>query len=636
MPITSPPRPAAGPPPPLRLERQLLAVVAGAAVLGAAWSLANGYLQQRARAERAEAAIALDTSLRTLETALAEQIAQLEDALPRGIHGERLSRLTGSSPVWRVAPDGSTRPLGRHGAPADPLTRELALRALGSALPQGELRFLPLAQAAQGDGVPRFAFRHAELTVGKLTPWPLVRPNWPARWSARIELKDGAGQEYGRFSLGPPAGADAPPWWRDLVAPGLTRDAPEALTIGRPLGASSLRLEARLATPSLLPAPDWLVALPLASTATAALLLALVAGQFRRRRRLQHQLDQLEQSHLLMSTSNGTLRERLKQLTASQRDLQTLLDTVQVGVLILDADHWQIRACNQRAGALFGCDANDLTGQSGERLFASDTDLSICRALIAQGMPVIDRDLCLKRLDGRPFWSLVSMRGLFHNGQPAVAISVVDVSERIAHAEQLQAEKQATEHAMRQLESAQAELVTLATLDDLTGIANRRHFMKSAGALLETALRQRAPFAVLMIDIDYFKRVNDTLGHDAGDAILSQTVALCRVLIRQHDVFGRLGGEEFCLALPESDALTALTIAERVRERVATHPFHAAGHTRQVTVSIGLAVWQPGGAPQTLAALLKAADEALYRAKADGRNRVACADGARPHDVGVH
>ncbi|WP_147289934.1 sensor domain-containing diguanylate cyclase [Crenobacter cavernae] len=620
-----------------RLEQQILLIVACLAALVSAWGLANGYLQQRVRAERAEAALALDATLRTLELSLAEQTRQLEDELPRAARpSARIARLTGGGKVWRFGYDGKVAALTANTAAPDAVLQRLGLRALGRDLPAGALTFLPSAQTPPGPlsfaiaGCP-----HPPCTgiaVGRLKPWPLLRPNWPAHWQASIELKDENGQRYGRFTLGQDNASEGLPLWLGLMAPGLAVAAPLPLNVTRPLGQQDLLLEARLAPASFAPASPWLVALPLAALFTAGVLLFLVYRLYRQYRSASRRLEQLEQSYLLLNTSHGTLRERLKKLSASQRDLQTLIDTVQVGVVILDAGHWQIRACNQRAGDLFGCDANDLVGQSGERLFATETDLSLCRTLITQGMPVTDRDLSLKRQDDSEFWSLVSMRGLFHNGQPAVAISVVDVSERIAHAELLEAEKKATEHAMQQLQSAQAELVELATLDDLTGIANRRHFMKSATALLDQACRRERPLSVLMIDIDHFKQVNDTLGHDAGDAILSQTVTLCQALIRQHDVFGRIGGEEFCLVLPDSDDLTALGIAERIRERVANHPFRASGKTRQVTVSVGLTIWLPGEAPPALAALLKTADEALYRAKAQGRNQVVCARGQRSLD----
>jgi diguanylate cyclase (GGDEF)-like protein/PAS domain S-box-containing protein len=357
-----------------------------------------------------------------------------------------------------------------------------------------------------------------------------------------------------------------------------------------------------------------------------ALLLALFFSvwAYRLHRRYAHiaqRCRQQEQSHQLVTASNNTLRERLRKLTASQRDLQTLLDTVQVGVIIMDAAHWQIRASNQRAGELFGWEANDLMGLSAEKVFVDEKDQQLCRHLIGQHIPITDCELRLSHANKSIFWAMLSMRGLFFNGQPAVAMSVVDISDRIAHAEQLRGEKQETERVLQQLQSVQHELLQLATHDDLTGVANRRHFTNSAETALAHAQEAGRPLSVIMLDIDYFKQVNDTRGHDAGDAILSQTLTVCQNLIHQSDLLGRLGGEEFALLLPDSDDATALEIAERVRSQVAAHPFHVGASFVHITVSLGTASWLPGEASMTFSSLLKAADLALYQAKFEGRNR---------------
>jgi len=353
--------------------------------------------------------------------------------------------------------------------------------------------------------------------------------------------------------------------------------------------------------------------------------LILLYLQSSRLREAKGRLGQQEQNYQQIVTSNNKLRERLRKLTASQRDMQTLLDTVQVGVIIMDAAHWQIRASNQRAGELFGLEANELVGQSAEKLFLEKKDQLLCGRLIGQNIPITDCELRLNRADGNSFWAMLSMRGLFFNGQPAVGMSVVDISDRIAHTEQLREEKQETERVLQQLQGVQQELFQLATHDDLTGVANRRHFTNNAEAALAHAQQHGQPLSVVMLDIDYFKQVNDTRGHDAGDAILMQTLARCKELIRQSDLLGRLGGEEFALLLPNTDELTALIIAERLRSQVATQPFQVGMAPIHITVSLGTASWLPGEAPISFSKLLKAADTALYRAKYEGRNRAFCA-----------
>jgi diguanylate cyclase (GGDEF)-like protein/PAS domain S-box-containing protein len=364
---------------------------------------------------------------------------------------------------------------------------------------------------------------------------------------------------------------------------------------------------------------------PLLALLIGSMLILHIRQLTRRYQNTQQRFEQLEQNYQLLDASNNTLRDRLRKLTASQRDLQTLLDTIQVGVLIVDGTRWQIRAVNQRAGELFGWDSNDLVGLAAQRLFERDSEYQMCRRLIGQNMPISDCEVLLKRSDGEAIWTMLSMCSLVFNGQRAVGMSVVDISERIAHSEQLSEEKRETERVLQQLQSVQQELLQLATHDDLTGVANRRHFNASAEQALLSAVENKRPLSLIMLDVDYFKKVNDTRGHDAGDAVLKQTLGLCQTLIRQGDLLGRMGGEEFALLLPDCDEITALEIAERIRCQISQHPFHIGDGFLHITLSLGVANWRPDTLPPTLAELLKTADLALYQAKADGRNRTMCA-----------
>jgi diguanylate cyclase (GGDEF)-like protein len=171
------------------------------------------------------------------------------------------------------------------------------------------------------------------------------------------------------------------------------------------------------------------------------------------------------------------------------------------------------------------------------------------------------------------------------------------------------------------------QLEKLAITDDLTGLYNRRHFLHLAEAEWSRFSRHGRPMALLMLDIDCFKSVNDRFGHDAGDQVIVGLAAACREGRRVSDVVGRVGGEEFAILLPETAADAALGVAERLRERVATSAFFPAATGLRVTVSIGAAAARPelGG----IAALMKEADQALYEAKRQGRNRVVTAGGAK-------
>lgn len=125
-----------------------------------------------------------------------------------------------------------------------------------------------------------------------------------------------------------------------------------------------------------------------------------------------------------------------------------------------------------------------------------------------------------------------------------------------------------------------------------------------------------------MLDIDHFKKVNDTLGHAAGDQVLRAVTAICRDALRPSDVFGRVGGEEFAIMLPQTPIEEALQIAERLRERVAGTPIAHAGGEINVTASLGVTALSP--ADEDFQATLKRADAGLYQAKEGGRNISVC------------
>ena len=170
----------------------------------------------------------------------------------------------------------------------------------------------------------------------------------------------------------------------------------------------------------------------------------------------------------------------------------------------------------------------------------------------------------------------------------------------------------------RDLANAVKKVREMAIRDDLTGLFNRRH-------LLEILERQRAlfssksvPFAVCYVDLDHFKKINDRHGHDWGDRVLRQFSELALSGMRDGDHFGRLGGEEFLLVLPQSDAQGALLVAERLRLRWREQRFDAQGGPPIVSLSVGVAAYQEG---ERVDELLNRADQGLYRAKAGGRDQ---------------
>jgi two-component system cell cycle response regulator len=163
--------------------------------------------------------------------------------------------------------------------------------------------------------------------------------------------------------------------------------------------------------------------------------------------------------------------------------------------------------------------------------------------------------------------------------------------------------------------------IEMAITDALTGLYNRRYMETHVGTLVEQAAARGKPLTVLVLDIDYFKSINDGHGHDAGDDVLREFALRIRKSIRGIDLACRYGGEEFVVVMPETDLAVATMVAERLRRRIASEPFAIQKGARsiEVTISIGIAAL---GSGDNAASVLKRADQALYRAKRDGRNRV--------------
>jgi diguanylate cyclase (GGDEF)-like protein len=157
--------------------------------------------------------------------------------------------------------------------------------------------------------------------------------------------------------------------------------------------------------------------------------------------------------------------------------------------------------------------------------------------------------------------------------------------------------------------------------DGLTGAHNRRSFDERLAAESERAVRYRRPVGLIYIDVDHFKRLNDTYGHLAGDEVLRQLVDRIQVTIRAQDTLARIGGEEFAVIVPEGTPTGCFLLAERLRKIVNGAAFEAEDNTLNISCSFGVA-WMTACAPCSRKALLQAADEALYAAKAGGRNRV--------------
>lgn len=167
------------------------------------------------------------------------------------------------------------------------------------------------------------------------------------------------------------------------------------------------------------------------------------------------------------------------------------------------------------------------------------------------------------------------------------------------------------------------KLNELSILDPLTGIYNRRHFTVCLDRTVSLAKQLRMPLLLVTLDIDDFKRINDTYGHPCGDKVLRDLTKRISKAIRGSDIFVRIGGEEFSILMPDTDLSKGMEIAERLRILVQEKEFEYNGNKIPITISLGLA--QYGG--ETVAQMIEKADKALYEAKANGRNQFVVAEG---------
>lgn len=166
------------------------------------------------------------------------------------------------------------------------------------------------------------------------------------------------------------------------------------------------------------------------------------------------------------------------------------------------------------------------------------------------------------------------------------------------------------------------ETIEMAVTDPLTGLHNRRYLDSHLKTLFDRSMARRRPLSVMITDLDRFKKINDTFGHDGGDAVLREFAARLRKNVRGIDLACRFGGEEFVVVMPDTEASVAKMVAERIRSEIEKHPFtiDAEGNAINVTISIGVSSLRHG--QDSVDALVKRADIALYEAKASGRNRV--------------
>ncbi|MFV2054918.1 MAG: diguanylate cyclase [Thiohalomonadales bacterium] len=183
---------------------------------------------------------------------------------------------------------------------------------------------------------------------------------------------------------------------------------------------------------------------------------------------------------------------------------------------------------------------------------------------------------------------------------------------------------------IRELEESRGFLREQANTDSLTKLANRRFFFQSATSSIAQMHRQNEHFSMIMLDIDHFKRINDTYGHQAGDYVLVELAKVLTSMVREGDIVGRMGGEEFMVACPYTNRLAAIVLSERLRKSVESSEFYFESNSMPVTISLGVAAKTSGA--DDIDKLIAVADSRLYIAKQKGRNRICASDKSSRND----
>jgi diguanylate cyclase (GGDEF)-like protein len=342
----------------------------------------------------------------------------------------------------------------------------------------------------------------------------------------------------------------------------------------------------------------------------AALLLGLAAAlrrAVRRARALAAELDARE--------------TELRVLHASARELLTSLDPVRVVTAVerearrlLPMDRFHMLAIEADPGSQHGLRPFfHVPGEPGLR----PEEEALLRRIALEKCPVLLHDLRLQ--DGEDALRSLLAVPLFVDERVLGILAVASRRDLAYTQAQLELLTTLGQQAASALENARHH--EAATVDSLTGLFLRDYFFRRLQEEFHRSARYGAPFALLMLDLDAFKQINDLHGHLAGDRYLRALGPVLRASLRLADLACRYGGDEFCILLPETDGAGARTIAERIRSAVAELVADAEGTPLRTTASIGLAVHplHDGG---DLKALLRAADQALYRAKRQGRDRV--------------
>ena len=321
-----------------------------------------------------------------------------------------------------------------------------------------------------------------------------------------------------------------------------------------------------------------------------------MADESKTKKHLVNELKKLRRRIAVLEKSEAKLRRTGEVLSDSEAYLKAIMAAIPAGVMIIDPERHRIVDMNKTAYSLIGGPKKSIIGKECHQ-HVCPAEKGKCP--ITDLHQVIDNsERVLIDATGRKIPIIKTVVPVTFRNRKFLIETFIDISER---------------------KRIDEELKRLATTDILTGAYNRTSFDEIIEREIERVKRYDKPLSVIMFDIDHFKQVNDTFGHNVGDTVLKKIAYLVKKIMRKVDYFMRWGGEEFIIISAETDREQAYTLAERIRKRIGNYKFD---HIDKITVSCGVAEYQEG---DTENSFIKRADDSMYQAKREGRNRVAVA-----------
>ena len=315
-------------------------------------------------------------------------------------------------------------------------------------------------------------------------------------------------------------------------------------------------------------------------------------------------------------------------LVKEQHEMQAIMNYLSVNIYFKDRASHFTRASKTHALQFGLSDPAQLIGKTDFDFFTEEHARQAYedeQAIIQTGQPLIkeEKETWVDRPDTWVSTIKMPMRDDDGNIIGTFGIST-NITERRQMEEELRGAKDDLETALLKLQQSLERQTLLADTDGLTGLCNHRHFFELAAREFQAAVRYQHSLAFVMFDLDYFKQINDTLGHTAGDKLLAEVAQTAAAQVRAPDLVARYGGDEFIIALPYTSAQQALAVAERVRAGVAAIPVDAFRNDKEpfiITLSVGITEMGHEPADDNVERIIQRADDALYEAKRSGRDR---------------